>query len=65
MCKLLLVGAIAHVNRVFGEGSGPVILHGVMCSGRENSLANCTSDRRTPSCSHSLLGAGVTCVPGK
>ncbi len=57
--------AIARVGAVFGQGSGPVILSDVICSGQETSLHNCTSDRtRASSCPHSQ-DAGVTCSPGK
>lgn len=59
-------GAVATINAAFGSGSGPVILHDVMCNGLESTLWNCTSDRarRISICSHTR-DAGVICTPGK
>lgn len=59
-------GAFAVPNAAFGSGSGPVILHDVMCNGLENRLFDCPGNlmRRIGICSHSL-DAGVICNLGK
>ena len=55
---------IARRGAYFGEGSGPIFLDQVKCSGTETSLLSCTrfSALGLHSCDHSL-DAGVQC-PG-
>ena len=48
-CFLLLTAAIAVTGAAFGQGTGPIYLHSVGCTGTESSLL---------SCSH--IGIGVT-----
>ena len=58
------LGALARTNAVFGQGSGPILLSNVMCSGFETSLFDCPhSGFELNSCGHSA-DAGVSCVPG-
>ena len=57
--------ATARLNGAFGEGSGPVILHGVRCTGLESQLFDCAHGGfELNSCAHNL-DAGVECVEGK
>ena len=51
--------AIAVFDAGFGQGTGPVFLDGVRCTGNESSLLSC-SRSGTPSCSHSS-DVGVVC----
>ena len=57
-------GAVAHVNAVFGEGVGPILLQSVRCNGLESSLANCSSYNSYSNCFH-YHDAGVSCLQGK
>ena len=50
--------AIAVFDAGFGQGTGPVFLDGVRCTGNESSLLSCS--HRVASCSHSS-DAGVVC----
>ena len=50
--------AIAVFNAAFGQGSGPVLLGNVGCSGNEYSLLSCS--HVVTYCSHSS-DAGVVC----
>ena len=53
-------GAIARSRAFFGQGTGPIQLDNVQCSGTENRLQDC-SLLRTHNCAHSE-DAGVTCL---
>ncbi len=61
-----IIGAAARLNAAFGQGSGPVLLHEVMCNGLERTLFDCPRDlmRRMGLCSHDR-DAGVSCTLGK
>lgn len=49
---------------MYGEGSGPVFLGSVACTGVEPRLLECpNSGLEAESCGHSL-DAGVVCLPG-
>ena len=49
----------------FGQGSGPVYMDGVACTGSENNFSDCPSlCWEEPRCSHSQ-DAGVICQSGK
>ena len=68
MCKLyhnyiylLILDATAHSNARFGQGTGPIFLDNVACTGEEDTLTSCTFDSNTADCFHSD-DAGVTCV---
>ena len=52
--------AIAIYRGVFGQGTGPVFLGNVRCTGTESSLLSCS--HRGSGCSHSQ-DAGVACSP--
>ena len=54
--------ALAVYHAAFGQGTGPVFLRYLNCTGRESSLLSCS--HRSGSCSHSV-GAGVVCPPCK
>ena len=56
----LRVGAIARYNAYHGQGTGPVLLGGLTCSGYESSLLSCTHSLLSASCGHHN-DAGVTC----
>ena len=57
---LFFAGATAYSNAYFGQGSGPILLDNVACSGSENALVNCSFDSHTGDCYHSD-DAGVRC----
>ena len=52
--------AIAVFDAAFGQGTGPVLLSGVRCTGTESSLLSCS--HRVAYCSH-CSDAGVVCPP--
>ena len=62
---LLIVGATGQRSATYGQGTGPILLDQVMCTGNETSLFDCP---RNPigqhNCFHSE-DAGVTCTPRK
>ena len=37
------IGAVPLYSAAFGQGSGPILLNNVQCSGSESRLANCPS----------------------
>ena len=51
--------AVHYIYATFGQGSGPVLLSYVRCTGNESSLLSC-SRSGTPSCS-GYSHAGVVC----
>ena len=63
VCRQLGFGSGSAYSRAyFGQGSGPILLDNVTCTGSESTLANCThlGIGITRSCSHSE-DAGVRC----
>ena len=55
------LGAIARDRAAFGEGRGPIVLERVTCTGKEDSLYNCSSPGfGVHSCNHHQ-DAGVIC----
>ena len=58
------VGATAHSDAYFGEGSGLIHLTYVNCSGMEYRVTECETQNIQNSSSHSL-DVGVKCQPGK
>ena len=54
------VDVVAFTSAYFGQGSGPVHLDNIHCSGFENGLLNCTYNDM-PNCGHSS-DAGVRCA---
>ena len=57
MCK----GAVARTRAYFGQGTAPILLDDVSCSGTESRLVNCRYDSITSDCNHSE-DAGATCT---
>lgn len=44
----------------YGQGTGPILMDDVACTGLEDGLINCTFDNHTGDCSH-VYDAGVRC----
>ena len=44
----------------YGQGTGPILMDDVVCTGSESGLINCTYDNNTGDCSH-YYDAGVRC----
>ena len=58
-------GAIAHMQAAFGQGTGPIHMDNVACSGTEQRLVDC---RHTAGIHHNCFhaeDAGVTCLRSK
>ena len=53
-------GSIAYSSATFGQGNGTILLNNLQCTGKENNLFECKSDRNTLDCGHSQ-DAGVLC----
>lgn len=53
-----------YTNAAFGQGSLPILLDDVSCSGSESTLTSCSYDSNTADCSHAE-DAGVKCQHGK
>ncbi|KAK3552497.1 hypothetical protein QTP86_012367 [Hemibagrus guttatus] len=63
VCRQLGCGkaVTAHESAYFGQGSGPIFLNKVLCSGSESSITQCSHSRfGSYDCNHSE-DAGVTC----
>jgi len=57
----LHAGAIAHSSAIFGQGTGPIWLDNVQCSGFETTLVSCRNNGvGVHNCYH-FEDAGVTC----
>ena len=57
-----LLGAQALSSATFGQGTVPIIMTNVMCSGTESQLAGCAHDGApVQGCSHSE-DAGIRCL---
>ena len=52
--------AIAYSNAFYGQGTGPILMDNVACTGSESALINCNFDNNTGDCRHSE-DAGVRC----
>jgi len=55
-----IVGAVARSRAFFGQGSGPIQLDNVQCTGNETSLEECQRSL-THNCNH-FEDAGVECI---
>ena len=61
---VLTTGATAHTGAYFGEGSGPIHLDFVQCSGSEYNLTECEI-RNDHIRSNYSSDVGVKCQPGR
>ena len=61
---LLYIGASKHTGGYFGEGSGPIHLDYVACSGTEYYLTDCELESKTGHSNHSE-DVGVKCQTSK
>ena len=64
MIKFLYLLVFTVSRAAFGEGAGPVLVHGVSCTGTESSLLNCSHQIGVTYCSH-FYDVGVVCPPCK
>ncbi len=61
---IVVLGAIVRQGAAFGQGSGPIFVDNVRCSGMENRLFDCeNSGIEVTSCGHNK-DAGVVCIAG-
>ena len=64
LCIIYFIGAVARSSAIFGQGTGPVFLDDLKCTGLEYRLFDCPGRAiETTPCSHSE-DAGVECVAG-
>ena len=56
----MIIGITAYGTAQYGQGSGPILLDDVACSGTEMSLQSCSYDSDSGDCSHAE-DAGVRC----
>lgn len=63
MCKKIsfLAGAVSYLEAYFGQGTGPVHIESVGCSGTESILLQCTH-AASHNCYHAE-DAGIKCSP--
>ena len=54
-------GYIARTGAYFGQGTAPILLDDVACSGTETRLTNCRYDSNTLDCNH-REDVGATCT---
>ena len=52
--------ASALSNAFYGQGTGPILLDDVACTGTQTNILQCTFDTNTADCGHSE-DAGVQC----
>lgn len=61
---MYVLGALVLPNSAFGQGSGPIFLDNLMCTGREARLVDCPhAGFEMNSCNHDQDG-GLRCEPG-
>jgi len=58
---ILFADATAQSGAAFGQGTGPISLTNIGCTGNESRLADCSADTNTAGCTHSN-DASATCV---
>lgn len=62
-CVLLsIVDASAVAYAFYGQGTGPILMTKVACTGTESAIANCKYTTYLSGCTHGD-DAGVQCVP--
>ena len=57
----LFKGYIARTGAYFGQGTAPILMDDVACTGTESRLINCRYDSSTSDCNH-REDAGATCT---
>ena len=63
LCSSLIVGSTAFSFATFGQGSGPILLDNVQCTGSESRLVDCPANPLgIHNCIH-FEDAGVRCLP--
>ena len=62
LVALTIIAAASSYNYYYyyGQGTGPILMDDVACTGSESGLINCTYDNNTGDCSH-YYDAGVRC----
>ena len=55
-----ILDAIAYSNAHYGQGTGPILLDNLACTGAEYNLTSCSYDSDTSDCRH-YEDAGVHC----
>ncbi len=64
MCLYITLGAVARPNAYFGQGSGPIFITDVNCTGLEGRLFDCMmGSLEENNCGHHQ-DAGVVCLAG-
>ena len=65
--SLICIGAVVHANAFFGQGTGPILLDDLRCTGTETRLVDCPSNGIGISthCNGHADDAGVQCQPRK
>ena len=61
--KIIFVGSIAYSSAYFGQGSGPIVMDNLDCTGNEEAITDCSYDPDVSDCSH-FEDAGVVCDAG-
>ena len=56
----MIKDAIAYTGAHFGQGTGPILLDDLACTGAEYNLTSCSYDSVTSDCGH-YEDAGVRC----
>lgn len=59
---LYLLGSYAYSFAYFGQGSGPIVMDNLQCTGGENALTDCPYDPDISDCTH-FEDSGVMCLP--
>ena len=60
MCMIIVIGAVTYRYAHFGQGTGPIFVRSIGCSGSESSWLQCSWTRFQSGCGH-YEDAGVRC----